>query len=87
MIKWELKNQAMASTSETGNAKNVDNLDVLITDIISFGAKYNPSNPFLLVTALKAKETSARASINAVTPHLFRFPKVNQFPLPLKKIR
>lgn len=57
----------MASTSETGNAKNVDNLGVLIADIISFGAKYNPSNPFLLVTALKAKETSARASINAVS--------------------
>jgi hypothetical protein len=56
----------MASTSETGNAKNVDNFGELIAGITSFGAKYNPSNPFLLVTALKAKETSARASINAV---------------------
>ena len=56
----------MASTSETGNAKNVDNFGSLIDGILSFGAKYNPSNPATIVTALKAKKESARASINAV---------------------
>lgn len=56
----------MASSVETGHAKNVDNLGDLIAGVTSFGVKYNPSNPLLALTALKTKETVARASINAV---------------------
>ena len=56
----------MASTSETGHAKNVDNFSSLIDGITTFGAKYNPSNPATLIAALKTKKESARASINAV---------------------
>jgi catabolite regulation protein CreA len=56
----------MASTSETGHAKNVDNLGDLIAGITTFGTKYNPSNPLLIVKALNEKAASARASINAV---------------------
>lgn len=56
----------MASTSETGHAKNVDNFGSLIDGITTFGAKYNPSNPATAITALKTKKESARASINAV---------------------
>ncbi|WP_320052296.1 hypothetical protein [uncultured Acetobacteroides sp.] len=56
----------MASTSETGHAKNVDNFSSLIDGIASFGATYNPSNPSTILAALKAKKESARTSINAV---------------------
>ncbi len=56
----------MASSVETGHAKNVDNLGDLIAGVTSFGVKYNPSNPLLALAALKTKETAARSSVNAV---------------------
>lgn len=67
----------MASTSETGHAKNVDNFGELISGITSFGTKYNPSNPLLLLAALKAKETSARASINAINTATIQYSNVS----------
>jgi len=43
----------MASNSETGNAKNIANLDLLNTNIIELGAAYNPSNPALALSNLQ----------------------------------
>lgn len=60
----------MASTSETGHAKNVANFDDLISFALGYGATYNPSKASLKVTALQALSTSAKASINAVNAAL-----------------
>ena len=49
----------MASTSETGHAKNIANFNLLNTNIIALGAIYNPSNPKLLLTNLQDIYTSA----------------------------
>jgi hypothetical protein len=49
----------MASTSETGHAKNIANLNLLNTNIIALGAIYNPSNPKLLLTNLQNMYTTA----------------------------
>ena len=49
----------MASTSEVGHAKNIANLNLLNTNILSVGAIYNPSNPKLLLTNLQNIYTSA----------------------------
>ena len=57
----------MTSTTETGNAKNVDNAEFLIAIIATFGTKYNPSNPAIATTALQAKVTAGRKSINDVS--------------------
>jgi hypothetical protein len=44
----------MASISETGHAKNVTNLESLITSITAFGTSYNPSKDSIKLTALQA---------------------------------
>lgn len=56
----------MASTSETGHAKNVANFEKLVTDVTALGATYNPSKTNLKVTALNTQLTAAKASITAV---------------------
>ncbi len=56
----------MASTSETGHAKNVDNLGLLISTIASYGDRYKPSNPSILLEALKKMEADGRAAVLAV---------------------
>lgn len=56
----------MASTSETGHAKNVANLDTLISAITSYGAVYNPSRAALKLPALQTLSTSAKASLTSV---------------------
>ena len=56
----------MTSTSETGHAKNVDNLGLLIANIASYGERYKPTNPALLLEALKKMEADGRAAILAV---------------------
>ena len=43
----------MASTSETGHAKNIANANSLKTYIIQLVAIYNPSNPKLLLSNLQ----------------------------------
>ena len=63
----------MSSISETGHAKNVDNLGNLIAGIATYGAKYNPANPLIVATALKAKEASARASIDTLNTAAIRY--------------
>lgn len=43
----------MASNSEVGHAKNIANLNLLITNIASLGTIYNPSNPKLILANLQ----------------------------------
>lgn len=56
----------MASTSETGHAKNVANYEKLIADITALGTVYNPSKANLKLTALNTQLTAAKAAIVAV---------------------
>ena len=56
----------MASTSETGHAKNVSNLDSLITSIIALGTTYNPSRDSIKLTALQTLLNESKESLNAV---------------------
>jgi len=56
----------MASTSETGYAKNVANLETLITFVTAFGATYNPSKDTLKLSALQTLLSDAKASLNTV---------------------
>jgi len=52
------------STSETGHAKNVANLETLIIDCQGFGTSYNPSNTSITITAMQTIYTNAT---NALT--------------------
>ena len=56
----------MTSTYETGHAKNVDNLGLLISNIASYGDRYKPTNPSILLEALKKMEADGRAAVLAV---------------------
>lgn len=56
----------MASTSETGHAKNVANLDELISFVSGYGAVYNPSKAAIKLAALQTLSTTAKAAIGAV---------------------
>jgi hypothetical protein len=56
----------MASTSETGHAKNVANFEDLISFCTGYGAQYNPSNPTLTLTALNTLFTNAKASLDTL---------------------
>lgn len=57
----------MASTSETGHAKNVANFETLISFCVGYGATYNPSKANLKVTALQTQLASCKANLTAVT--------------------
>lgn len=56
----------MASTSETGHAKNVANFEDLISFCTGYGASYNPSKAAIKLPALNTLLTSARNSLIAV---------------------
>ena len=56
----------MASTSETGHAKNVANFDELTSFATGYGTAYNPSKASIKITALQALSASAKNAINAV---------------------
>ena len=61
----------MASTSETGHAKNVTNFDSLVTFIVGYGTAYKPSKSSILLNALQALSVlakSALAAVNAALP-------------------
>ena len=51
----------MASTSETGHAKNIANLQTLIEINTGFAAAYNPGNKLLTLTSMQAKHDSSKA--------------------------
>ena len=60
----------MASTSETGHAKNVANLDQLISFVTGYGATYNPSKASIKLSALQTLSTNAKTALNAVNAAL-----------------
>jgi hypothetical protein len=61
----------MASTSETGHAKNVANFEDLISFCTGYGASYNPSKAAIKLPALITVQTAAKtalANINSILP-------------------
>lgn len=56
----------MASTSETGHAKNVANLEELISFCTAYGTTYNPSKNNIKLTALNTLFTSAKNTLQSV---------------------
>ena len=60
----------MASTSETGHAKNVANFDDQNSFVTGYGTAYNPSKASIKLTALQALSTSAKNAITAVNTAL-----------------
>jgi hypothetical protein len=56
----------MASTSETGHAKNVANFQDLIAAVIGYGAIYNPSKTILKLANLQTKQVAELANISTV---------------------
>src|SRR2546423_2866819 len=56
----------MASTQETGHAKNVANFKLMNTRVTGFGTTYNPTNPNILIPMLNTKATAADAAVKAV---------------------
>jgi hypothetical protein len=56
----------MASTSETGHAKNVANFENLISFCSGYGATYNPSKANLKVAQLQTQLTSCKTNVASV---------------------
>ena len=56
----------MASSTETGHLKTVNNFDDLIQLVTLHTDKYNPSNPALKIANLKSISTQAHQSINFI---------------------
>jgi len=56
----------MASTTETGHAKNVATFEDLISFCTGYGAAYNPSRAALKLPALTAQLAAANAALQAV---------------------
>ncbi len=56
----------MASTSETGHAKNVANFEDLISFCTGYGATYNPSKAAIQIASLNTLRTNAQGSISGV---------------------
>ncbi len=56
----------MASTSETGHAKNVANFEKLVAETSAFGNAFNPSKAALKLAELNAQLATARAAVAAV---------------------
>ncbi len=55
----------MSKTSESGHAKNMTNLESLISAITLFGEKYNPSKESIKLASLQALLVSTKESFNA----------------------
>ncbi|WP_445710323.1 hypothetical protein [Flavobacterium sp.] len=56
----------MASSSEVGHAKNISNLETMISYCTGYGAAYNPSNPELTLQALATLHTESKAALKLV---------------------
>jgi len=56
----------MSSTSETGHAKNVSNMSVLIASCVANTDRYKPSNKNLVLEALNALYTKTDQAVTAV---------------------
>ncbi len=69
----------MASTSETGHAKNVANFQSLITFVTGYGATYNPSKNALKLPQLIALKADAETKLaDVVTKNTAYNNKVNE---------
>ena len=60
----------MASTSETGHAKNVANFEDLISFCTGYGASYNPSKASIKLAALNTKHNDAINGLAAVNTNI-----------------
>ena len=68
----------MASTSETGHAKNIANFQTVIEFVMGYGSSYNPSKNSLKLPALIAlKDTAENALTDVVTKNTLYNNKVN----------
>ncbi len=56
----------MASTSETGHAKNISNFQQLISFVTGYGAPYNPSKTILKLPSLIALHAAGQSDIGTV---------------------
>ncbi len=56
----------MASTSETGHAKNIANFQTLISFLEGYGTQYNPSKPTLTIQALNTQLAEAQEALSKV---------------------
>jgi hypothetical protein len=65
----------MASTSETGHARNVANFERLIAICSGYGAKYNPSNPALQITSLQEILQRSRSSLQDINTQMAAYKK------------
>lgn len=65
----------MASTSETGHARNVANFEKMISICTGYGPKFNPSNPHLQIAALKDVLTHCQACLGEVNTHTATYKK------------
>ncbi|CAM3852733.1 Tpr-related protein family member [Flavobacterium branchiophilum] len=69
----------MASTSETGHAKNVANFQQLISFVTGYGAIYNPSKNALKLSQLSALLTASQTALaDVVTENTVFNNKVNE---------
>ncbi len=69
----------MASTSETGHAKNVANFQDLISFVTGYGATYNPTKNALKLPQLNALYTASQGSLaDVVTKNTAYNNKVNE---------
>jgi len=56
----------MASTAETGHAKNVANLKKLISKCIGYGARYNPTNNLIKIPNMQSVQIASATSLTTV---------------------
>ena len=78
----------MASTSETGHAKNVANLQDLISFVIGYGASYNPTKNTLKLPQLTALATASQTSLaDVVTKNTIYNNKVNERVIAFKDLK
>jgi hypothetical protein len=56
----------MASTQETGHAKNVSNLETMLSYCTGYGTIYNPSNSDISLSALTTLHDESKASVKLV---------------------
>ena len=78
----------MASVSETGHAKNVANLQDLISFVTGYGATYNPTKNALKLPQLTALYTASQASLaDVVTKNTAYNNKVNERVVAFKDLK
>ncbi len=60
----------MSGNSETGHAKNMANFDGLISFVIGYGEKYNPTKSSIKLDALQSLSAKGKEALNAVNSAL-----------------